>query len=205
MNKKSGFTLVELLIVMAILIIMATIMVGIFNAIGITNKGRDAQRKKDLNRMKIAFEEYFNDKGVFPDTSSFKCKSGDFKPYLDSWPCDPNGTAYNIFIEKNKFRIITNLENKKDKDIPVFWYERDNVIVSGLTKKEVNYGVSSSNILWYDVFVDSICDVNQCNENSSGQCKDAQAPGCVGDFCYYHTDGSCNPKCKTFCCGKGCK
>ena len=57
-RDNKAFTLVELLVVMTILVILTTMMIGIFNAIGITNKGRDAQRKKDLNRIKVAFEEY---------------------------------------------------------------------------------------------------------------------------------------------------
>ena len=46
--KKKGFTLVELLIVMAILLMMATMMVGTLNSVGIFNKARDARRKKIL-------------------------------------------------------------------------------------------------------------------------------------------------------------
>jgi len=63
--KKKGFTLVELLIVMAILLMMATMMVGTLNSVGIFNKARDARRKKDIGRIKIAFEDYYNDKGCY--------------------------------------------------------------------------------------------------------------------------------------------
>ena len=106
MNKRNGFTLVEILITMTILAILAVMMVGVFNAIGMTNKGRDARRKKDLNRIKIAFEEYFNDKGYYPrniDTWNIKanCNSSSvFAPYLVPWPCDPDGNPYIIVVER---------------------------------------------------------------------------------------------------------
>jgi prepilin-type N-terminal cleavage/methylation domain-containing protein len=219
-KKKKGFTLVEIIIVMAIIIIFATMMVGIFNAIGVTNKGRDAQRKKDLRRIKIAFEEYFNDKGYFPDdvdTWNIKsnCSSDVFSPYLKSWPCDPNSKPYKIVIDLNEFRVITNLENEKDKDIPDGWYDNMDFDLMGWTINDVNYGVSSTNILWYEigVGVNADCDINVCLSDISGNCshiqtdEDGDGKYCFGSFCYYYDNsngGSCTTKCRTTCCGPSC-
>jgi prepilin-type N-terminal cleavage/methylation domain-containing protein len=156
MVRKNGFTFVEILITMTIVSVLAISMAGIFNALRPVNKGRDVQRKKDLNRIKEAFEEYYNDKGSYPtDIDSWNvksnCKSDSvFKPYLTSWPCDPNGVPYRIIIGNNTFRILVNLENKDDKDIPKNWYDRNDFVMLGLTKNDVNFGVSSSNIKWYD-------------------------------------------------------
>jgi len=216
MKKNKGLTLIEILVVMTIVIILAMMMVGIFNSINITNKGRDAQRKKDLNRIKIAFEEYFNDKESYPqdvDTWNIKsnCNSGTiFAPYLIPWPCDPNGEVYKILIDVNKFRVITNLENKKDKYIPDGWYEKTNLNLVGLTVNDVNYGVSSTNILWYDMIIDLDCDTSIClgNAKSGIGCQHRDfSIGCVGDGCYFWdttNGGSCTEKCKTSCCGAGC-
>ena len=218
--KKNGFTLVEILIVMAILVMMSAIMIGIFNTIGVTAKGRDAQRKKDLNRIKVAFEEYFNDKGYFPtdyDSWNIKvnCKSGVFVPYLTSWPCDPNGEPYDIHVqvETNKFRIITNLENKKDKDIPNGWYIKNDFSFPelNLDTNSANYGVSSSNILWYDGLVHDYsgsCWTSTCFDGNNG-CNDITSSqwdkGCIGS-CYYQptNGGGCIPECRVNCCGDGC-
>jgi len=217
MNKKNGFTLVELLIVMSIIVILATMMIGIFNAIGVTNKGRDAQRKKDLNRIKTAFEEYFNDKGEYPqDVSTWNIKENCgsisvFSPYLNLWPCDPSGEPYTIIIEPNKFRILANLENKKDKDIPDYWYERTDLNVVGFTRDNINYGVSSSNILWYESYAPSYCDTSSCykkNLDTMDGCKQVDEKGCNydkdGTNCYYRDNGSCTDRCRTTCCGSGC-
>lgn len=214
--KKNGFTLVELLIVFTILVTLAMMMIGIFNTVGVTARGRDAQRKKDLNRMKVAFEEYFNDKGYFPsdyDNWNIKtnCKSGVFAPYLNSWPCDPNGETYHIHVETNKFRIITNLENKKDKDIPNGWYIKNDFSfpVLGLDTNSANYGVSSSNILWYDGLVHDYsgsCLTDTCFDGNNGVCNDHSATGCIGNCYYQPKSGSdCIPECRVACCGNGCK
>jgi len=219
MKQKRAFTLVEILVVMAIIIMMAVVMIGILNAVGITNKGRDAQRKKDLNRIKIAFEEYFNDKGEFPlDYASWNIKSNCGKnvpqlPTLNSLPCDPKGNPYFILVEVNKFRIITNLENKKDKDIPSGWYSRNDfqILSLGLTTMNVNYGVSSTNILWYEEYLANYgdCNINDCLSDVSGTCNMASG-GCSGNNCYYmdkDTNNNCDknqPKCKVSCCGNNC-
>jgi prepilin-type N-terminal cleavage/methylation domain-containing protein len=211
-KNKNGFTLVEIIVAMAIVVIFAMMMIGIFNAIGVEDKGRDAQRKEDLRRIKIAFEEYFNDKGYFPDVSwntKSNCKSSIFAPYLDSWPCDPTGEPYKVFVETNRFRVMTNLENKKDKDIPNGWYFRgDEFDLFGFGVQDMNYGVSSSNILWYDEgFWDySGCNIGTCFLfDSDGVCKHTD-DGCNGDNCYYQPVGSagCLLRCKVGCCGNGC-
>lgn len=215
MNKRNGFTLVELIVSLTIVVLLATAMIGAFNAIGITNKGRDAQRKKDLGRIKIAMEEYFNDKGSYPaDVDTWNIKSNChsttvFAPYLVPWPCDPNEEPYKIIVDKNQFRVFANLENKTDKDIPPYWYEDSKFMVEGLGKNDVNYGVSSSNILWYDLIPpDSSCDTTHCVKKPElGEgCGDAMT-GCIGYNCFYwdnSSPGSCTTKCQTYCCGSKC-
>lgn len=221
-NTKKGFTLVELLIVISIVAVLAVMMISIFNAIGVTNKARDTQRKKDLNRIKVAFEEYFNDKGYFPsdtDIINWNIKSNCSKsvtafPNLNPWVCDPNGNPYIIITEpNNKFRIITNLENKTDKDIPIGWYQKTDFKVRGLSIDNVNYGVSSTNILWYEnIGVDPSCDISACfisYKNDPGSCGHmGMDPGCsnkLGDRCYYSQSCNSTPLCETTCCGNGCQ
>lgn len=217
MNKRKGFTLVEILIAMAIVIIIAIIMVGAFSMINPMVKGRDSQRKKDLNRIKQAFEEYFNDKGYYPQdvddwNKKQNCRRSDikFSKYLSQWPCDPNGNPYVIITEKNKFRVMANLENKKDEEIPKNWYTRKDIFVTGITKDRINYGVSSPNILWYENYINPSCDTSICLSSRGSGCNSVGS-GCNGDNCYYakiFPDGSrggdCLIECQTFCCGAGC-
>src|SRR4030043_1445991 len=65
---KKGFTLVELLIVMAILGVLMVVTLANFRTS--QAKSRDAQRKSDLHQLTIAFEVYSVDHGSFPPSTS---------------------------------------------------------------------------------------------------------------------------------------
>ncbi|MDD4937703.1 MAG: type II secretion system protein [Candidatus Shapirobacteria bacterium] len=207
-----GFTLTELLIVMSILVIMATILIGILNPIALVGKAKDVTRKKDLDRIKKSFEEYFNDKGTYPiDVSSWNikinCKSrvAEFG-YLSPWPCDPDGEPYYIVVSDNgkSFRILTNLENKSDNAIPSDWYNQDSLYrVEGYTPEQINYGVSSSNVNWNEFSLSDICQGNCFQKPPSGiGCNSASGNSCSGTNCYRHNQ--CLSECQVSCCGRGC-
>lgn len=224
--KKDGFTLIEVLVVMAILGMMAVILVGILNPIALTGRGYDARRKKDLGRIKVAFEEYYNDKGCYPTegisaTLRLKSSCGSktiFSPWLASWPCDPNGEPYYVFVESNTtcprwFKLITNLENKKDMDIPSGWYEQGNYYVGDGTLgiNQANYGTSSTNVLWYDRAVLAGCGRSGggCYYLARGNVCNALGQSCRGGNCFLsYTDiwggtNNCAPFCQVDCCENG--
>ena len=167
--NKRGFTLVELLIVMTILAILAMMAVGILNPRALMDKANDATRKKDLARIKVAFEEYINDTGCYPSqalVTGLVCGGNGFKSWgLNSWPCDPvSRHTYNFDMDPANcpqwYRIFTNLNNKKDVQIPVNWYLSPNSgyrFGNDMTVNQVNYGVSSTNIQWYDRVLPDVC------------------------------------------------
>jgi len=78
-KTSRGFTLIELLIAVAI--------VGIVTGIGLRvlpsgqTKGRDAQRKQDLQNLKVSLELYFQENGSYPGVSGTSYPSS---------PSDPN-------------------------------------------------------------------------------------------------------------------
>jgi len=67
---KSGFTIVELLIVIVVIGVLAAITIVAYN--GIQSRGRDVQRLTEMDRFKKALEIYYVDNGVYPE-----CTAGD--------------------------------------------------------------------------------------------------------------------------------
>ncbi len=65
LRKESGFTIIELLIVIAIIGILATLVLTNFQ--GAQAKGRDTVRKNDINSVYQKLEEFYNENGGYPD------------------------------------------------------------------------------------------------------------------------------------------
>ncbi len=65
LRKQSGFTIIELLIVIAIIGILATLVLTNFQ--GAQAKGRDTTRKSDINSVYQKLEEYYNENGSYPN------------------------------------------------------------------------------------------------------------------------------------------
>lgn len=66
-DKKRGFTIVELLIVIVVIGILAAIAIVAYN--GIQSRARDAQRKSDIGAIVKTLEYYYADKGFYPLSS----------------------------------------------------------------------------------------------------------------------------------------
>jgi general secretion pathway protein G len=87
-SRASGFTLMEMMIVMVLIVILA--------GIGLTTYGNSVQRakeatlKEDLFRMRDAIDQYYADKNKYP--SNLEALVSD--KYLRAVPVDPfTGTA----------------------------------------------------------------------------------------------------------------
>lgn len=62
---QQGFTIIELLIVIAIIGILAGLVLNNFQ--GAQAKARDVQRKADINSINAKLEEYYNTNNGYPD------------------------------------------------------------------------------------------------------------------------------------------
>ena len=65
-TKKPAFTLIEVLVVIAIIGILATVVVVVFS--GTRASSRDTARLSDVNRIRTALDLYWQAAGVYPDT-----------------------------------------------------------------------------------------------------------------------------------------
>ena len=78
-----GFTLIELLVVMSLIVVLATIsMVMYANSV---QRGREAVLKENLFRMRDAIDQYYADKGKYPEALEDLVSAG----YLRRVPADP--------------------------------------------------------------------------------------------------------------------
>lgn len=114
-KTQTGISIIEVLIVVSILLLL---MVALYRTISRdVEKARDADRKKDLKDIKIAFENYYNDKGCYPPAGSLEnCGSTVLAPYLAQIPCDKKQQAY-LYLPVNNaqdlpcagYRVLTKL------------------------------------------------------------------------------------------------
>lgn len=84
---RKGFTLVELLIVIALLGAIAVIVIAAINPIEQANKARDARYEADASQMVSAIERYYASNSAFPwmtvDSATYTTAGIEF-PYTDA-------------------------------------------------------------------------------------------------------------------------
>ena len=132
--KRKGFTLIEILIVIAILVIMATVVVVALNPTKRFQDARNSRRSSDVQSILTAIHQSIVDNnGTMPAGISTTeqqlgtCASGGATPctvasaaclnmattlatYLKSIPVDPNGTAastqYSVIMDANNLVTV---------------------------------------------------------------------------------------------------
>src|SRR3990167_8669326 len=66
MKNKHGFTLIEVVVVMAIIGILVTIVVTVLNPAKILKQTRDTRRKQDIARIAEVIDIYYVANGYYP-------------------------------------------------------------------------------------------------------------------------------------------
>jgi general secretion pathway protein G len=82
-QHSSGFTMIELLVVMTLIVILASM--GLTQYRSSVTFAKEATLKEDLFRMRDAIDQYYADKGQYPSTLDALVSDG----YLRKVPDDP--------------------------------------------------------------------------------------------------------------------
>lgn len=152
MKDSQGLSLIEVLIVLAIVVLFISL--GFFAFPKQIKKVRDSQRKEDLEKIRVAFEDYYSDTNCYPPLSVLdNCGGDDLRPYLDKIPCDPVTKQPYKHIGGLKsldnpncffwFKVYTWLENEGDLAIAKLGLDRGGPYA--IDGAPVNYGVASPN------------------------------------------------------------
>jgi len=169
-EKKRGFTLIELMIVIIILGVLVALATGSF--VSSQKKSRDSKRKNDIRQVALALEAYVNDKGRYPPAGSngeiAGCAPDDqtICPWGEIFQ-DQNGTTYMVELPEDGiatqryyyltdaagtwYQLYVRLENVLDKDIPTNPLDESQTRVftdlacSSDSDVYCNYGVASTN------------------------------------------------------------
>ena len=104
-NKKSGFTIIEVLIVVSIIGMLATIMLVTYT--NSLKRSRDNRRVADVESIRLAVNMYADKNGKYPDYST---------PGVWSSNANWNNLASNLVD-------YMNISNTKDPKDPTYYYQ----------------------------------------------------------------------------------
>jgi len=139
-EKKNAFTMIELLVVVAIIgILIAAIVIAFVSA---RQKSRDARRKTDLKNIQIALQLYADDHdGKYPSGLYGQMGDGGLVSggYMSNVPDDPSGGdyAYGRSGNRKEFIMGARLENSKDSALD----DDMDGIIFGVDVNDPVYGV----------------------------------------------------------------
>lgn len=119
-NSSTGFTLIEVLVVIAIIAILAgTVMANVASS---RIKARDARRLDDMHKIQPALEAYYNDCGQYPPALDLTAADGcpdpiTLKDYMPAIPMDPLGAAYTYVMDPDNdtYTLTFTLETTSER------------------------------------------------------------------------------------------
>lgn len=159
---SNGFSLIELLIVIAVVGVLAAGLMTVLNPVAYLQKSADAKRKTDLSEVQKALELYYQDNNRYPDYIQTDGRirglnnqpvewGGSFSPYMQKLPADPDsGKRYVYYSETNgsSYWLYAALD-RGTKDTATCKGQNGACQTRGgftCGNTACNYGVSSSNV-----------------------------------------------------------
>lgn len=122
LRGQRGFTLIELLVVIVIIGVLIGLAVPVVTSY--LERGRDTDRKADVNLIADALEHYYTDNGTYPDTVYGNTTLVDNYNNGDAFPTDPQGDTQYTYTpapdactdDCQGFELVADLENDEDQD-----------------------------------------------------------------------------------------
>lgn len=161
----NGFTLIEVLITLALVGVMATGIIIAVNPLSQLQKAQDSKRKSDLSQVQKAVETYYQDNGKYPpSTADFRIKDLDgdtvawgssWQPYMSVLPKDPTSSKKYVYVSTSTdgqtYYLYANLDRGGNDSQACFSTGAacSNAVNNGVTAEcggNCNYGVSSPNV-----------------------------------------------------------
>lgn len=142
--------MIELLIVITILGVLMAVVVATIGAQ--MAKGQDTRRKSDLEKIKVAFEDYYNDNSCYPPADALDtCNSSALAPYMDHVLCDPTTKRRYVYVPLTDncqgYRLFAQLKDVNDPSIAQVGCDQSCGCGFGVNN---NYGVSAGVPLFAD-------------------------------------------------------
>ena len=94
-SQTSGFTLMEMMIVMVLIVILAGIGLSVYGSS--VQRAKEATLKEDLFRMRDAIDQYYADKNKYPNSLEDLVS----EKYLRAVPVDPFTTTADSWCAMN--------------------------------------------------------------------------------------------------------
>lgn len=159
---RSGFTLIELMLVIAILGVLTALALGSY--VGSQQRGRDARRKGDLHSIGQSLETYFNDYGRYPSSNAAGAIVG-CDTATPPTPCtwggqwrDSKGTIYMVILPGDpqpgktyiyrssgaSYQLYASLENTQDGEYHSGGYSPSTLNCATSGTGLCTYGISSA-------------------------------------------------------------
>lgn len=137
--RQAGFTMIELLIVVALIMILSAVGLGSYNVS--TTRSYDTQRKSDLNQIAKALESFNNDVSRYPISdvdgsimcyqkdsgviTNVSCSGSKLTIRIDSvvtsyilLPSDPDPSNKYVYdSDGSSYALYTTIHNTQDRDL----------------------------------------------------------------------------------------
>lgn len=128
LRKNKGFTLVELMIVIAIIAVLVSIILIAVNPVRVIHDAQDTKRRTEINQAKTALQLYYNDNKDYPASTALVSS---LQP--NYWRLVPSVSYYGYKrISSTDYIVGTQLNNPSNDDIATFTKCNGGAAVSNL-------------------------------------------------------------------------